>query len=82
MWWGCRRCATRRLRGWVSSVPSSYHRAGLLTPEARTVLAALDGTLEEAALAERFGPDTATRLAWLRRERYLLSDERATRRSS
>ncbi len=64
------------------SVPSLYHRAGTLAPEGRALLAALDGTMDEAAIVARFGADAASLVAWLRRERYLLFEESATRRSS
>lgn len=54
-----------------SFVPSLYHRHATLDDAQRTLLAALDGSLDVATLAARFGPDTEQHLAVLRRERML-----------
>lgn len=56
-----------------ASISSLYHRHAELDESDRTLLAALDGTLDIATLTARFGPDTEKRIASLRRERLLFS---------
>lgn len=64
------------------SVPSLYHRSGDPGDEVRALLGALDGSMDHARLAARFGPDTMEHLDRLRRERYLHEDEALTPPSS
>jgi len=54
-------------------VPSLYHRHADLTPAARALLSALDGSVDAATLAARFGPETEQHLAALKRERMLFT---------